>query len=54
MIAHEGRMSRRGIIAGEKIRLSEKKQPGAGEITACDTALKNKAFLLDVISWREN
>jgi hypothetical protein len=34
MITHEGRMSRRGIVDGEMIRLSEKKQPGVRDITA--------------------
>jgi hypothetical protein len=29
MITYEGRMSRRGIVDGEMIRLSEKKQPGS-------------------------
>jgi hypothetical protein len=29
MITHEGRMSRRGIIDGEMIRLFEKNSPGS-------------------------
>jgi hypothetical protein len=46
MITHEGRMSRRGIVNDEMIRLSEKK-PRVKDITACDTASRNKAFLFD-------